>query len=187
MDLLDLGDNRAAGSIVETVMRKDSGSNQMVLPGKYLNFSNMFVKAQADVLPQHSHHNLVIELETNKQSSFDTIYDLSRSELDMLCEYINEMLAKGFITFSKSLLGAPVLFTNKKNKDLRLCVDYRSLNAITKKNKYLLPLVKTLLICFAGAKYYIKVDIIAAYNILSIWASNKQKTVFKYCYRHFEY
>ena len=132
-DLLDLGDNGAAGSMVGAVIRKDLGPSQVVLPKKYLDFSNVFDKAQADVLPQHNQHNLAIELEADKQPSFGPIYDLSRSELDVLREYVNEMLAKVFITLSKSPSEAPVLFTNKKNGDLHLCVDYRGLNAITKK------------------------------------------------------
>ena len=105
----------------------------------------------------------------------------------MLCEYINEILAKGFITPSKSPSGAFVFFTNKKNGGLRLCVDYCGLNAITKKNKHLLPLVRMLLDCLAGAKRYTKLDIIAAYNALCIQAGDKWKTVFRCCYGHFEY
>ena len=105
----------------------------------------------------------------------------------MFREYVNKMLAKWFITPSKSLLRASVLFTNKKDKDLRLCVDYHGLNAITKKNKHLLPLVKTLLDFFAGVKRYTTFHIIAAYNALCIRAGDKWKTAFRYCYGHFEY
>ena len=81
----------------------------------------------------------------------------------------------------------PVLFTNKKDGGLHLCIDYRSLNAITKKNKHPLPLMKTLLDCLAGAKHYTKLSIIAAYNALRIRAGNKWKTTFRCCYGHFEY
>ena len=105
----------------------------------------------------------------------------------MLCEYVNEMLAKRFIITFKSPLGTSVLFTNKKNGGLRLCVDYRGLNVITKKNKHLLRLVKTLLDHLAGAKRYTKFDIIATYNALCIRAGDKWKTAFRYCYGHFEY
>ena len=186
-DLLDPGDNGAAGSMVGAVMGEDSGPSQVVLPEKYSDFSDVFDKARADVLPQHSQHDLAIELEADKQPPFGPIYDLSRPELDVLCEYVNEMLAKGFITPSKSLSGAPVLFTNKKDGGLRLCVDYRGLNAITKKNKHPLPLVRTLLDRLAGAKRYTKFDIIAAYNALRIRAGDEWKTAFRCRYGHFEY
>ena len=104
-----------------------------MLPKKYLCFLDVFDKAQADVLPQHSQHNLAIELEADKQPLFGPIYDFSRLELDVLCEYVNEMLAKKFITPFKSFLEASVLFTNKKDGGLHLCIDYRSFNMMTKK------------------------------------------------------
>ena len=56
-------------------------------------------------------------------------------KLEVLREYINEMLARGFIVPPKSPSGAPVLFTKKSDGGLRLCVDFRGLNAITKKRK----------------------------------------------------
>ena len=112
-----------------------------VLPEKYLNFSDIFDKVRADKLPCHSEHNLAIETEKGKQLPFSPTYDHSQFELDILCKYINEMLGKRFIVPSKSPSGAPVLFTKKKNGGLHLCVNYRSLNVITKKNKHLLPLM----------------------------------------------
>ena len=79
--------------MVKAVMGKNLGLSQMVLPKKYLDFSDMFDKAWADVLLQHSQHNLAIKLEADKQLLFGLIYDLFRPELDMLHKYINEMLA----------------------------------------------------------------------------------------------
>jgi hypothetical protein len=58
-----------------------------------------------------------------------------------LWEFLEENLAKGFIRESKSLAGAPILFVPKKDSSLRLCVDYRGLNAITVKNQYPLLLI----------------------------------------------
>jgi len=55
-------------------------------------------------------------------------------ELKTLKEYIKENLAKKFIRKSKSPAGAPVLFVKKHDGTLRLCVDYRRLNAITIRN-----------------------------------------------------
>ena len=133
LDLLDSGDNKVVSSMVEAVMGKNLGLSQVMLSEKYLNFSEMFDKAWTNVLPQHNQHNLSIELETDKQLPFGSIYNFSRSELDVLYEYVNEMLAKEFITLSKSLLKTFMLFTNKKDRGLRLYIDYRGLNAITKK------------------------------------------------------
>ena len=51
--------------MVKAVMEEDLGLNQVVLPKKYSNFSNVFDKVWVNILPQHNQHSLVIELETN--------------------------------------------------------------------------------------------------------------------------
>ena len=97
------------------------------------------------------------------------------------------MLEKRFIVSSKLPVGPPVLFTKKKNGRLRLCVDYRSLNIITKKNKHLLLLVQTFLDLLGRKKRYTKLDIISVYHMLRICVDNEWKTTFKCRYSHFEY
>jgi hypothetical protein len=57
---------------------------------------------------------------------------------------LEDSLGKGFIHPSSSHWGCPTLFVSKKDKDPRLCVDYRPLNAITIKNKYPLPRIDIL-------------------------------------------
>ena len=51
-----------------------------------------------------------------------------------LREFIKENLRKGYIQLLQSLVGYPVLFIPKKNRKLRMCIDYRQLNSITKKD-----------------------------------------------------
>ena len=60
-------------------------------------------------------------------------------ELKELKLQLQELLEKGFIRPSVSPWGAPVLFVKKKDGTLRLCIDYRQLNKLTIKNKYMLP------------------------------------------------
>ena len=52
---------------------------------------------------------------------------------------LDELLEKGYVRPSVSPWGAPVLFVKKKDGSMRLCIDYRELNHVTVKNKYLLP------------------------------------------------
>ena len=66
-------------------------------------------------------------------------------ELIIIKSYLKENLKKGFIQPSSSLFASPVLFVKKQDGSLRFCVDYRRLNALIKKDRYLLPLIdKTL-------------------------------------------
>lgn len=67
---------------------------------------------------------------------------MNEKELIAVKDYITENFNKGFIDSSKAPFASLVLFVRKKNGDLRFCVDYRRLNAITKKDKYPLPLIE---------------------------------------------
>jgi hypothetical protein len=72
-------------------------------------------------------------------------YRMAADELAELKKQLQELMDKGFIRHSASPWGSPVLFVKKKDGSMRICVDYRSLNVITIKNKYLLPRIEDLL------------------------------------------
>jgi hypothetical protein len=78
-------------------------------------------------------------------------YKMSREELAELKIQLKDLLNKGFIRPSSSPWGCPALFVSKKDKGLRLCVDYRPLNAVTIKNKHPLPRIDILFDQLAGA------------------------------------
>ena len=117
---------------------------EMVLPVKYADFANIFSPTLVCKLLFHAPHDHAIET-GNSQSPFGSIYLLSAIELDVLKKYIKDNLEKSFIIPSTSPARALILFTKKKNRGLRLCVDYRSLNALTRKNKHFLPLINKIL------------------------------------------
>jgi hypothetical protein len=79
-------------------------------------------------------------------------------ELAELKTQLQELLDKGFIQPSSSPRGCPAIFV-KKDKTLRLCVDYRPLNEVTIKNKYPLPRVDLLFDQLMGAKVFSKIDL----------------------------
>jgi hypothetical protein len=62
-------------------------------------------------------------------------YKISVEELKELKEQLKELQEEGYIHSSSSPWGAPVLFVQKKDGSQRMCVDYRSLNDVTIKNK----------------------------------------------------
>ena len=74
-------------------------------------------------------------------------------------EYLTDNLSKGFIIDSKAPFASPILFVRKADGSLRFCIDYRKLNAITKKNRYPLPLINETLARLAKAKIFTKLDI----------------------------
>jgi hypothetical protein len=66
-------------------------------------------------------------------------YRMPPNELAELKTQLNELWKKGLIRPSSSPWGCPAIFVKKKDQSLRMCVDYRPLNAVTIKNKYPLP------------------------------------------------
>jgi hypothetical protein len=85
-----------------------------------------------------------------------------------LKKQLRELQRSGFIRPNSSPWGAPVLFVEKKDKSLRMCVDYRSLNEVTIKNKYPLPGIDDLFDQLKGVKYFSKVDLRSGYHQLKI-------------------
>ena len=112
---------------------------------------------------------------------------MSRAELEALKKYLEENLNKNFIRHSSSPAGVPVLFVKKADGSLQLCVDYRCLNEITVKNRYPLPLIQETLAGLSKAKWFTKLDLRGAYNLVRIAEGEEGKTAFRTRYGHFEY
>ena len=80
-----------------------------------------------------------------------TLYRMAPVELQEIKVQIHELLDRGFLRLSTSPWGALVLFAKKKDKILRLCVDYRQLNRVTVNNWYPLPRIDDLFDQLRGA------------------------------------
>jgi hypothetical protein len=91
-----------------------------------------------------SNFDYQIRIEEGKEVPFGPIYYLSEKEFSALREYLDRMLAEGKIAKSDANMGACIIFLSKPNLKLRLCVDYRQLNAVTIKVLYSLPLMEEL-------------------------------------------
>ena len=92
---------------------------------------------------------------------------------------------KGFIRPSTSPWDALVLFSKKKDKTLRLCIDYRQLNRVTIKNRYPLPRIYDLFDQLKGARVYSKIDLRTSYHQLRVRETDIPKTTFRMWYGHF--
>jgi len=112
---------------------------------------------------------------------------LSKFEQETLKEFIDENLTNGFIHSTSSPHRAPVLFIKKKDGSLRLCVDFRGLNRITKKDRYPLPLISDLLDSPHKAHIYTKIDLRHAYHLVHIAEGDEWKTAFRTRYRAFKW
>jgi hypothetical protein len=83
-----------------------------------------------------------------------------------------ELQSKGFIRPSSSPWGALVLFMEKKDGTQWMCVDYRSLNEVTVKNKYPILRIEDLFVQMKGASVFSKIDLRSGYHQLKIRESD---------------
>lgn len=93
---------------------------------------------------------------------------MAPSELHELKKQIHDLLDKGFIRPSVLPWGAPVLFVKKKDNTLRMCIDYRQINQITIKNKYLLLRIDELFDQLQGAAYFSKIVLRSVYHQIRV-------------------
>jgi hypothetical protein len=97
-----------------------------------------------------------IELQPGTAPISKRPYRMPPTELEELKKQLQELLDKGFIRPSTSPWGCPASFVKKKDESLRLCIDYRPLNAVTIKNKYPLPCIYVLFDQLVGLRCFPK-------------------------------
>jgi hypothetical protein len=129
-------------------------------------------------MPLDRNIEFAIELQLGTAPISKRPYRMPPAELVELKKQLQELLDKGFICPSTSPWGCLALFVKKKVKSLRLCIDYRPLNAVTIKNKYHLPRIDVLFDQFVGAEVFSKIDLCSGYHQIKIRASDIPKTAF---------
>jgi hypothetical protein len=105
-----------------------------------------------------------INMECNEAPTKERTYRMSQVELREVQVQLQDILAKGWIRPSKSPYGAPILFVRKKDGTMRMCVDYRKLNDITRKDRTPLPRIDTMLDSLYGAHNFNTLDMYKSYT-----------------------
>ena len=140
--------------VIDTIKARPSVSDIPTVS----DFPDMFPE-QLSELPPHREIEFAIDVVPGATPASITPYRMAPLELKELKLQLQELLKKGFIRPSVSPWGAPVLFVKKKDGTLRLCIDYRQLNKLTVKNKYLLPRIDDLFDQLKGASIFSKIDL----------------------------
>ena len=163
------------------------------LPEHYHQYLDVFDQKAADQLPPHrpgADHKIELNVDEKGRSPevpYGPLYQMTREELLVLRKTLTELLDKGFIRVSNSPAAAPVLFAKQPSGKLRFCVDYRALNALTKKDRYPLPLINETLERIGKATWFTKLDVIQAYYKLRIAEGDEWMTAFRTRYGLFEW
>ncbi|KAL0544942.1 hypothetical protein IC582_020072 [Cucumis melo] len=177
--LLNQGTWGILASVVDTREPEVSLSSELVVR----EYPDVF----PDELPRLPPPREIDELEPDTAPISRASYRMALTELKELKVQLQELLDKGFIRPSLSPWGAPVLFVKKKDGSMRLCIDYRELNKVTVKNRYLLPRIDDLFDQLQGATVFSKIDLRSGYHQLRIRDSDIPKTAFRSRYGHYEF
>jgi hypothetical protein len=152
---------------------------EQMVSKEYHKYSKVFSEIDSHRLPQHRPWNHAIDLKPDALETLKLkVYPISHNEQGALDEFIEEQLAKGYIVPSKSPMASPVFFVKKKNGELRLIQDYRKLNDITIKNRYLLPLATDIINWLQNAEIFTEFNVCWGYYNVRIRRGNEWKAAF---------
>jgi len=131
-----------------------------IVPKQYHEFLRLFSKVLADWLPPHRPGiDYKLGLKDGETPTWGPLCSMSRAELVVLKEWLEENMSKGFIRQSSSPFAAPVLFARTPGGGLLFCIDYQDITSQTIKNHYPLPLIKETCNLLRKAKIYTKLDV----------------------------
>ncbi len=148
-------------------------------------YKDVFLTESVNKLLLHEDHDHAIEIIA--KSLYESLYNLSNTELTILKQYLNDVWVKEWIKHFISSTDVSILFILKKNDSFHLCMNYQDLNKITVKNHHLLSLISETLDRLSQVKQFTKLNLKNAYHHLRIQCEDEWKTTFHTHYDHFEY
>jgi len=118
---------------------------------------------------------------------FQRPYRIPYSQREIVENKIKELCDRGIIRPSNSPYSSPLVLVPKKDGSLRLCVDFRRVNEVTKKDVYPLPLIQDMVDALNGSKYYSVLDLCQGYHQVPVKESHKEITAFSFYGGHYEF
>jgi hypothetical protein len=114
-------------------------------------------------------------------------YRTSFQNQEFIKQEIQRLLGSGLIQPSKSQWTSPVVVVEKKNGKKRLCVDYRKLNSVTKKDSYPLPRIDDMLDTLTGSQWFTSLDLSSGFWQVEMEEKDREKTTFITRFGTFEF
>ena len=147
----------------------------------------LFPDKLPDELPPHRDTVHGIDLVPGAEPPYRPPIRIPLNQLPELERQIRELIRTGRLRPSLSPFGAPVFFVQKKDGSMRMVCDWRSLNAITVKNRTVVPNMREMIDQLRGARYFSKLDLFAGYNQIAIRPGDEPKTAITTPFGHFEW
>jgi hypothetical protein len=174
--------------VIGSISSNDDDNALSLVPSKFKKCTDIMTTEAAQRLPSHKPYDHAIDVQDGQHPPWGPVYPLSETELEVLRNWLKDMMATGKIRKSKSLAAAPILFVPKAHgSGLRLCVDYRGINKITIANRYPLPLMSELQDRVIGSRIFTKIDLKNGYHLIRIKEGEEWKTAFRCRYGLYEF
>ena len=100
------------------------------------------------------------------------------NQFEEVKRHIEDLLQVGIIQESYSPYAAPMVLARKKDGSLRMCIDYRKLNANTKKDAFPLPRILESIDAPIGATFFTTLDLASGYYQVRVEESDREKTAY---------
>lgn len=141
-----------------------------------LKYSSLFAKSDTDVgCTNLITHEIPLIDETPVRQPYRRI---PPSQYEIVRAHIKQLLESQIIRESSSPYSSPIVLVQKKDGGIRMCVDYRQLNARTRKDAYPLPRIEESLDALTGAKWFSTLDLASGYSQVQMAEKDKAKTAF---------
>ena len=136
-------------------------------------YKNCFDFKNAETFFEHENKNHIIDLILDVKSLYESLYIPFKIEFNVLKNYLLKNLILNGIREFTSRASALMFFIFKKNNNFQFYIDYKELNILIIKNKYLLLLIDETLNCFLSTIYFIKLDFKNAYRRIKLCKDDK--------------
>ncbi|XP_026459456.1 uncharacterized protein LOC113360127 [Papaver somniferum] len=148
-------------------------------------FTDIF--KEPTTLPPKRSLDHTIPLQPNSTPINQRAYKCPYTQNSVVEQLVQEMLNYGIIQPSHNPFASPILLVKKKDGSWRFCVDYRTLNNITVKDKFPIPIIDELLDELKGAVIFTKNDLRAGYFQIRVNDLDIFKTAFRTYQGNYEF
>jgi hypothetical protein len=174
-------------------------SNPMTLPSPTLSKQSLTpeiqqllqsyptVFAKPHGLPPSRPHDHHIPIIPNTHPVNVKPYRYPHSQKEVMTTIIQDMLREGTINPSNNLYSSPVLLVRKKDGSLHFCVDYLALNAVTIRDRFLIPTIDELFDELGSASIFTKINLQSGYHQIRVVPEDTHKTAFRTFDGHYEF
>ena len=157
------------------------------VPSEYHDYLDIFrKKGGTETLPPPRAYDMRIDLLPSSKLAVAKLYQLTEDQRVILLDTLKRETTAGRIRPSNAAYGSPMFFVPKKDGRYRMVVDYRRLNEATVPDVYPLPLISQLTNELSKAKFFSKLDLVGAYQLLRILEGYEHLTAFRTQYGMYE-